>query len=45
MSHSVRAWPTGAMTASVACRNGVAWKVWKVTAKSSRSYIVVTGST
>ena len=37
--------PAGATTASVACRNGVAWNVWNVTAKSSRSYIVVTGST
>ena len=43
MSHSGRAWPAGATTASVACRNGVAYCAWNVIAKSSRSYIVVTG--
>ncbi len=45
ISHSARACPTGAMTASVACRNGVGCSVWNGSGKSSRSYMDAAGST
>ena len=45
ISHSARAWPAGATTASVAWRNGVGCSVWNGSGKSSRSYIVAAGST
>ncbi len=45
ISHSARASPTGATTASVACRNGVGCRVWNASGKSSRSYMVAAGST
>ena len=45
ISHSARAWPIGAITDSVACRNGVGCSVWNGSGKSSRSYIDAAGST
>ena len=45
MAHSGRACPAGATTASVAWRNGVGCSTWNGSGKSSRSYIVVAGST